>query len=350
MIERAIADVIDKSSFIGGSYVSTFEREFAEYLGAKEVVGLANGTDAVWLAYSDSLPESEQRQYLNDCKSSVHIPIRMGRNCLGLVLLDSTERTIALSEDQLDYLEILAGYAALAIAVYRAQESRLKLAEPFALLGVLLGGFLHDIRNQLNNAIAVLTIMADSYCDPLRLPEKVADLRQLLARIHSVCIDLARFASQGISSVVEFVDLNALVDRVLTNIEGGEKSRVRVHKCYGGSQAIRGNAVQIEMAMRMVIQNAMEAMPSGGDLFVETEISDATILRFRDTGIGMDRVTIEKCRNGFYSSKPGGTGLGVRVVEGIMLRHGGRVEIESELNVGTTVSLLFPRLKESPNA
>jgi dTDP-4-amino-4,6-dideoxygalactose transaminase len=48
-IEAAIANVIDRSSFIGGSYVSTFEREFADYLGAKEVVGLANGTDAVWL-------------------------------------------------------------------------------------------------------------------------------------------------------------------------------------------------------------------------------------------------------------------------------------------------------------
>ena len=49
-IEVAIADIIDRSSFIGGSYVSTFEREFAEYLGVKEVVGLANGTDAMWLA------------------------------------------------------------------------------------------------------------------------------------------------------------------------------------------------------------------------------------------------------------------------------------------------------------
>jgi dTDP-4-amino-4,6-dideoxygalactose transaminase len=49
-IEEAIANIIDRSSFIGGAYVSTFEREFAEYLGVCEVVGVANGTDAVWLA------------------------------------------------------------------------------------------------------------------------------------------------------------------------------------------------------------------------------------------------------------------------------------------------------------
>jgi dTDP-4-amino-4,6-dideoxygalactose transaminase len=49
-IEAAIANVIDRSSFIGGAYVSTFEREFAEFLGVKEVVGVANGTDALWLA------------------------------------------------------------------------------------------------------------------------------------------------------------------------------------------------------------------------------------------------------------------------------------------------------------
>ena len=48
-IERAIADIIDRSSFVGGNYVSTFEREFASYLGVEEVVGCGNGTDALWL-------------------------------------------------------------------------------------------------------------------------------------------------------------------------------------------------------------------------------------------------------------------------------------------------------------
>jgi dTDP-4-amino-4,6-dideoxygalactose transaminase len=48
-IEGAIADIIDRSCFIGGNYVSTFEREFAAYLGVREVVGVANGTDALWL-------------------------------------------------------------------------------------------------------------------------------------------------------------------------------------------------------------------------------------------------------------------------------------------------------------
>ncbi|MGB8214517.1 MAG: DegT/DnrJ/EryC1/StrS family aminotransferase [Anaerolineales bacterium] len=51
-IEAAIADVINRSSFIGGSYVSAFEREFAGYLGVKEVVGCANGTDSLWLAFT----------------------------------------------------------------------------------------------------------------------------------------------------------------------------------------------------------------------------------------------------------------------------------------------------------
>jgi dTDP-4-amino-4,6-dideoxygalactose transaminase len=49
-IERAFADILDRSSFIGGNYVSTFEKEFASYLGVKEVVGCGNGTDALWLA------------------------------------------------------------------------------------------------------------------------------------------------------------------------------------------------------------------------------------------------------------------------------------------------------------
>ncbi len=49
-IERAIRDIIDRSSFIGGSYVTSFEKEFAEYLGVNEAIAVANGTDALWLA------------------------------------------------------------------------------------------------------------------------------------------------------------------------------------------------------------------------------------------------------------------------------------------------------------
>jgi dTDP-4-amino-4,6-dideoxygalactose transaminase len=49
-IEASIKDIIDRSSFIGGSYVAQFEREFADYLGAKEAIAVANGTDALWLA------------------------------------------------------------------------------------------------------------------------------------------------------------------------------------------------------------------------------------------------------------------------------------------------------------
>jgi dTDP-4-amino-4,6-dideoxygalactose transaminase len=51
-IEQAIREIIDRSSFIGGSYVNTFEKQFADYLGVKEVVGVANGTDALWLSMS----------------------------------------------------------------------------------------------------------------------------------------------------------------------------------------------------------------------------------------------------------------------------------------------------------
>lgn len=53
-IEAAIADIINRSSFIGGSYVAAFEREFANYLGVREALGVANGTDALWLALAAS--------------------------------------------------------------------------------------------------------------------------------------------------------------------------------------------------------------------------------------------------------------------------------------------------------
>src|SRR6202000_1133615 len=102
--------------------------------------------------------------------------------------------------------------------------------------------------------------------------------------------------------------------------------------------------------MTNLVFNALDAMPEGGTLTLRTKAPDAAAngtgsiaLEVSDTGIGMDEETRRRCLEPFFTTKgERGTGLGLAMVYGIVERHNAKLEIESELQVGTTVRLRFP--------
>jgi signal transduction histidine kinase len=117
---------------------------------------------------------------------------------------------------------------------------------------------------------------------------------------------------------------------------------------------IRENEEELREAIDELMENAMDAMPTGGVLRVTTRLcrefgsrGDAAdgvwaLLEVQDTGVGMDAQTQEHCLEPFFSTKRvRGSGLGLAMVHGLMRRHTGRIEIESEVGLGTTVRLFF---------
>jgi CheY-like chemotaxis protein/anti-sigma regulatory factor (Ser/Thr protein kinase) len=106
----------------------------------------------------------------------------------------------------------------------------------------------------------------------------------------------------------------------------------------------RGLPGEIREALLSLVQNAVDAMPSGGTLTVRTQVdgTDACIA-VQDDGIGMSEAVRERAFEPFFSTKgAGGTGLGLAEVYGIMRRHRGTAEIESVEGRGTTVTLRLP--------
>ena len=296
--------------------------------------------DAVWREHARTAPPAE-KHYLDDIRTSLHAPIRVANACVGAILLDSRKQ-LDVGPECLEFIELLCVYAGMAIVVHRTQESRLQLAEPFALLGALIGGFLHEFRSQINNGFAVLNTVADGV-DVARLPEEMEALRDCLRRLRQVSAELADFARRRPSGPMACLSLNETVSRVLTNIGSQHRRGICFEQQLDpGDPFIRASLIEIEVAMKMVIQNAVEAMGGTGRLTVETQVTDVVAVRFRDTGCGMDEDTLARCLAGFFSTKEYGTGLGIRIIQGIMNRHGGRLEVESEKGQGTTVSLIFP--------
>jgi CheY-like chemotaxis protein len=108
--------------------------------------------------------------------------------------------------------------------------------------------------------------------------------------------------------------------------------------------SVLGSAPELREVLTNLIFNAVDAMPEGGTITVRTRaLPNRVRVDVSDNGIGMTPEEIARCFEPFFTTKgENGTGLGLAVTYGILQRHGGNIEIESEKGAGTTFSLLFP--------
>jgi two-component system NtrC family sensor kinase len=106
------------------------------------------------------------------------------------------------------------------------------------------------------------------------------------------------------------------------------------------------DAQQIEQVLINLIQNAVQAMPEGGQLAIELEESNGqAVLRVSDSGQGIEADNLSRIFEPFFTTKPEGkgTGMGLAVSYGIVSRHGGQIEVESELGEGSTFEIRLPK-------
>jgi signal transduction histidine kinase len=108
--------------------------------------------------------------------------------------------------------------------------------------------------------------------------------------------------------------------------------------------AVMADRNQLKQVFFNITKNAMEAMQPGGRLRIKTRTDDDDVyLLFGDTGSGIKPEDLVRLFQPYHTTKPGGTGLGLMIVQRIMREHGGQVGLESKEGVGTIVTLQFPR-------
>jgi two-component system, sporulation sensor kinase B len=109
---------------------------------------------------------------------------------------------------------------------------------------------------------------------------------------------------------------------------------------------IKGDRQRFRQCFINILKNAVEAMPNGGQLYIETHYSqDYVTICIRDTGIGMTSEQLERLGEPYYSTKgKNGTGLGMMVVYSIVRAMHGFIKVESELDAGTTFYIKFPTI------
>jgi two-component system, cell cycle sensor histidine kinase and response regulator CckA len=246
----------------------------------------------------------------------------------------------------------------------RLEEAAHK-AEKMEALGRLAGGTAHDI----NNLLTVITGASELISHPKEVQEPthnpIRQLHNAVGRIGELMRQLTAF-SHGQQVHPTTLDLNV----VLSNLE----PRLRTLCGYGievtiaiqaGSMPIIGDLQQIEQIIMILVGNACQAMPSGGQLTlsVTAEVIDQNVaeerkvkpgtfarLDVRDTGQGIEPGMRAHLFEPYFT-RTGlqiGRGLGLASVYGMMRQCGGCVEVESEPDVGSIFSLWFPCSEEEP--
>jgi PAS domain S-box-containing protein len=226
-------------------------------------------------------------------------------------------------------------------------ESQLIQSEKMAAIGQLAAGIAHEIRNPLGiiaNALYDLGEIVDS-----NSPEVKEDLRiakEEMARVQAIIINLLEFSRES-RAELESVDINDLLRKTLQLMSKSlQNSDVRVITELGPLGTCVANQNALRQIFLNLITNAVQAMPSGGELRLRTApLEDGRIqLEFSDTGVGIPPEDLNSIFNPFFTTKaPGqGTGLGLSVVHSVVQRYGGEIRVRSQVNQGSTFTIEFP--------
>jgi len=147
------------------------------------------------------------------------------------------------------------------------------------------------------------------------------------------------------------VNVNDLIQQavLLTKPKWQTESRaagttIRLSVDFGEIPTIDGDPTELREALTSLIFNAIEAMPHGGSIMLRTRAQgDTVVVQITDTGIGMTEEERQRCLEPFFTTKTQpGTGLGLDIVFGIIRRHQGVIDIESEPGNGTTFTMHLP--------
>jgi signal transduction histidine kinase len=295
------------------------------------------------------------------------LPIKRGNDVLG-VLTFNTTAPHQYTSDEINYLASFADQAAIAIdnarlydALRRTSaelESRVEertrelrdaheelvRSERLALIGQLAGGVGHELRNPLGgigNAVYYLRMRLGDGEDP-KVRKHLEILDAEVRRANKIVTDLLDF-----SRVKEPSRAPAQINAVITDILGRQREVPAITidcQLADALPPVLVDADQVGQVFLNLILNAIDAMPTGGTLTIQTEATtDAVLARVIDSGTGIAPENLEKIFQPLFTTKTKGIGLGLAVSRRLAEANGGTLTVASRPGHGATFIVAFPR-------
>ncbi|NOZ57060.1 MAG: PAS domain S-box protein [Calditrichaeota bacterium] len=231
----------------------------------------------------------------------------------------------------------------------RKLEHQLLQGQKMQAVGSLAAGIAHEFNNLLGGILGYVSFLKqDTEPDSPTYPDLLA-LEQVVNRAADFTRQLLGFARQS-SNREDLLSLNEIIRSVVNLLSHTVSSTIHIDtNLQPDLPLVKGDSAQIQQAVLNLCLNACDAMPDGGELRLSTETieRDGQIwvrLCVADTGKGMDEETLSRAFEPFFTTKPRGkgTGLGLSTTYSIVQKHGGTIEVESEVGKGTRFEITLP--------
>jgi len=271
------------------------------------------------------------------------VPAPTGRNEMANLIHVFNRMT----QEVREYQEHLEARVLDALRRVGTAENRLVVAQRLAATGTLAAGFAHEINNPLGGILNALRKLRDVDLKPEKRGEYFELVLDGIDRIRTIVQRILHFTPrQRPPAPLDAAEVcrNA-VDLAAHRAE--QRGVALVLDAASPVPGVVGDSQELTQAVLNLILNAVDAIPEGraGTVTVAARREDRrVVLEVRDDGVGMDRETVRRCVDLFFSTKPEGqgTGLGLGIVQHIATDHGGTLAIDSAEGEGTTVRILLP--------
>ena len=237
----------------------------------------------------------------------------------------------------------------------KSTQNQLIRSEKMASIGNLAAGLAHEINNPLNFIKnGVIALDNQLHQSQLNDPEAIAELQKIIQegaeRISKIVNSLTDYYG-SLNEEKRVCDLKKIIESCLliSNSSRSEKITITTEYCCE-KPLIEGKSSQLYHVLLQLFKNAEQAIPNQGNIHLKVDRNGNKIqVNITDSGIGISEEHLSKLSDPFFTTKdPGtGTGLGLYIVFQVMNEHGGKVDIQSKVGEGTTISLSFEGISVS---
>ena len=295
---------------------------------------------------------------MNRLKVELAIPLILHDDMIGILTLGKKKSDEPYTQDDMDILLPLARTLAIAITNAKlfdeaAQKERERLllemelqrSERLKTVSTLAAGMAHEIKNPLTSIKTFVEDIDEKYQDPgfrAKFKNIVPKEVDKIANIIDQLLDYSKVDRVNLKTT----DIHRILDYAI-DLYNNEflKKHIKLIKSYNALHPlIECDENQMKQAFINIALNSIEAMPNGGELAIKTgDINNALEISIQDTGSGITKDKLERLFDPFYTTKEKGTGLGLFIVHQILQNNKGRIAIDSEVNKGTTVKVIFEK-------
>lgn len=241
----------------------------------------------------------------------------------------------------------LTGYVFIAkdMTENKKLENQIFQAEKLVALGQLSAGMAHEINNPLFVISGRLGMLKNE-----KLSQKVKDNLALIEgqtdRIRKLVDRILQFSRKS-TPVLEEINVNQAIDNVLPLVHYNKlpQAKIEIKKSFEENMPqIKGDLHQLQEVFLNILINAYQSMPTGGTINIVTSNFKNLYaqIQITDMGMGIPEDSLKDIFMPFFSTKSDGTGLGLSICQNIIKNHNGIIELESQINKGSTFTIKLP--------